>query len=121
MNNTTSTPAVSRVIDIDALKSEARALDLPLDRPTLRRVRRAINILEAPNAINLLISASDARVYEVGSQCVEGKKHLVVSNGQVKCTCADARQGHKCKHGFAIRMRERQPQPPTFKLFYPLW
>ena len=86
-----STPiSLSRVHDLDFLKSEASRLGIFPSRNNIRRVRRAYDIVEN-HTIRKIESIDVARIYEVGSQSRD-LLHLVVANGYRRCTCEDARR-----------------------------
>ena len=112
MNSTILTPPVSipiptRVYDLDTLQAEARHLNLTPIRPNIRRVRRALDIVEN-HRVRLLDRFGKTRIYQVDSQ-TRDLVHLVVANGDNRCTCEDARKRQDftgCKHSIAVRIYE---------------
>ena len=119
-----STPiSLSRVHDLDFLKSEASRLGIFPSRNNIRRVRRAYDIVEN-HTIRKIESIDVARIYEVDSQSRD-LVHLVVANGDRLCTCEDARRRSEftgCKHSIAVQIYEEQMldlesnDVPTFNL-----
>ena len=112
MNSNTSTPSVSipsGIYDLDILKTECQALGIPPSRPNIRRVRKALDIADAPNAITNVANFADSRLYLVRSQSRADSSYYVQStDSQVECTCPDAAKGNACKHGIAIRIHEER-------------
>ena len=81
-----STAIPTKVYDLETLKAEARPLGLPTDRPTLRRVRRAID-LHQHGCVN---PASTSGIYTVQSQTDTDTIYVVIDeNG---CNCPDAKR-----------------------------
>ena len=120
MNNSTA-PAVPssknlpRVYDVDTLKSVARQLQISPNRPNIRRIRRAFDILEKGSLNFVGIFEGKARLYKCESQTRPAPHpHLLISNGIVQCTCEDARKFARrgiqteCKHGIALRLIEAE-------------
>ena len=107
----TLTPPTSsqttRVYDLDTLKAEAQYLGIPPTRPNIRRIRRALDIVDN-DKVRLLDTIVDVRIYEVRSQ-TRPLVHLVVANDDNRCTCEDARKHRNftgCKHDIAVRLFE---------------
>ena len=105
-----STPiSPARVYDLDFLKSEASRLDIFPSRNNVRRVRRAYGIVDN-HTIRKIESAGTVRVYEVDSQ-TRDLVHLIVANGDCRCTCEDARRRSdftSCKHSIAVQIYEER-------------
>ena len=75
MNSNTSTPMVSipsGVYDLESLKSECCLLGIPPSRPNIRRVRKALDIVDAPDAITNVANFADSGLYLVRSQTAHG-------------------------------------------------
>ena len=112
MNSNTSTPMVSipsGVYDLESLKSECCLLGIPPSRPNIRRVRKALDIVDAPDAITNVANFADRRLYLVRSQTRADSSYYVQStDSQVECTCPDSAKGNACKHGFAVRLHEER-------------
>ena len=105
-----STPiSPPRVYDLDFLKSEASRLGILPSRNNIRRVRRAYDIVEN-HTIRKIETAGAVRIYEVDSQSRD-LLHLVVANGDRRCTCEDARRRSdftSCKHSIAVQIHEER-------------
>ena len=106
-----STPifSPSKVYDLDFLKSEAAHLGILPSRANIRRIRRAHDIVEN-HRIRKIESAGTVRVYEVDSQ-TRDLVHLIVANGDLRCTCEDARRRANytgCKHSIAVQLYEER-------------
>lgn len=102
-------PSPSKVYDLDFLKSEAAHLNIRPNRANIRRVRRALDIVENHN-IREIESAGTVRVYEVDSQ-TRDLVHLIVVNGDSRCSCEDARRRSDftgCKHSIAVQIYEER-------------
>ena len=112
MKSTTTDTAVSipsGVYDLESLESECRLLEIPPSRPNIRRVRKALDIADAPDAITNVANFADSRLYLVKSQSRADSSYYVQStDSQVECTCPDAAKGNACKHGFAVRIHEER-------------
>ena len=114
MNSTILTPLVSipiptRVYDLDTLQAECQSLGIPATRPNVRRVRRALDLVEN-HRVRLLDRFGTIRIYAVGSQ-TRNLVHLVVANGDNRCTCEDARKRRDftgCKHSIAVQIYEER-------------
>lgn len=113
MDSTIVTPPVSTpiptVYDLESLQAEARYLNITPTKPNIRRIRRALDIVEN-HRIRLIDRFGDVRIYEVDSQ-TRNLVHLVVVNGENQCTCEDARKRHDftgCKHSIAVRIYEER-------------
>ena len=114
MNSTILTPLVSTpiptaAIDLEILRAEARHLNLIPIFPNIRRVRRALDIVEN-HRVRLVDRFGKVRIYEVSSQ-TRDLVHLVIANGDNRCTCEDARRRANftgCKHSIAVRIYEEQ-------------
>ena len=104
-----STPISTGVYDLDTLQSECRFLGIPATRPNVRRVRRAFHLVEN-HRVRLVDRFGKIRIYEVDSQ-MRDLVHLVVANGDNRCTCEDARKRQDftgCKHSIAVRIYEER-------------
>ena len=104
-----SIPIPTRVYDLETLQAEARHLNLTPIRPNIRRVRRALDIAEN-HRVRLLDRFGKTRIYQVDSQ-TRDLVHLVVANGDNRCTCEDARKRQDftgCKHSIAVRIYEER-------------
>lgn len=114
MNSTILTPPVSipippRVYDLETLQAEARHLNISPTRPNILRVRRAFDFVEK-HRVRLLDRFGKIRIYEVDSQ-TRDLVHLVVANGDNRCTCEDARKRRDftgCKHSIAVCIYEER-------------
>lgn len=105
----TSVSIPSGVYDLESLKSECQALAIPPSRPNIRRVRKALDIASAPDAITNVANFADSRLYLVRSQSRADSSYYVQSTAsQVECTCPDSAKGNACKHGFAVRIYEER-------------
>jgi len=81
-----SLPIPTQVYDLDTLKAECKALGLPTDRPTLRRVRRAIDLHQH----GCVKPSSSSGIYTVQSQTDPDTIYVVIDeNG---CNCPDAKR-----------------------------
>ena len=91
-------------------QAKARAIDLGLvpNRPNIRRVVRAHDLVNRGH-VRLQADFGDEQIYLVMSQNDLGKVHTVRRNGKIQCTCLDY-QGHgeTCKHGLAVLLAEEQ-------------
>ena len=108
LNPPVSTP-ITGVYDLESLQAEARHLNINPTRPNIRRVRRAFDLVEN-HRVRRIDRFGDVRVYEVGSQ-TRDLVHLVVANGDNRCTCEDARRHPNfsgCKHSIAVRIYEER-------------
>ena len=104
-----STPIPTGVYDLESLQAEARHLNINPTRPNIRRVRRAFDLVEN-HRVRLIDRFGKVRIYEVGSQTRE-LVHLVVANGDNRCTCEDARRHQDftgCKHSIAVQIYEER-------------
>lgn len=100
--------AAPKVYDIENLRDEARTLGISPTRPNIRRIRRALDLLEK-DSVRLLGKEGHARIYEAHSQNRQNHIHLVVAADKTRCTCEDARYNpNNCKHSLAVRIKERQ-------------
>ena len=112
MNGNTPAQSVSiptGVHDLESLKKECQVLGIPPSRPNIRRVRKALDIASAPDAITNVANFSDNRLYLVKSQSRADSSYYVQSNPEtVQCTCPDSAKGNACKHGFAVRIHEER-------------
>jgi len=112
MNSNTSAPTVSiptGVYDLEFLKKECSLLGIPPSRNNIRRVRKALDIVDAPDAITNVANFSDNRLYLVKSQSRADFSYYVQSSSEtVQCTCPDSAKGNACKHGFAVRLHEER-------------
>ena len=105
----TSVSIPSGVYDLDSLKSECQALEIPPSRPNIRRVRKALDIVDAPDAITNVANFADSRLYLVRSQTRADSSYYVQSTDEtVECTCPDSAKGNACKHRFAVRLYEER-------------
>ena len=97
------------VHDLESVKKECRLLGIPPSRPNIRRVRKALDIVDAPDAITNVANFADSRLYLVKSQTRADSSYYVQStDSQVECTCPDSAKGNACKHGFAVRLHEER-------------
>ena len=104
-----STPIPTGVYDLETLQAEARHLNITPTRPNIRRIRRAFDIVENHN-VRLIDRCGHIRIYEVSSQ-TRDLIHLVVANGDYRCTCEDARKSADftgCKHSIGVRIYEER-------------
>ena len=102
-------PKKGTVYDVETLKSECVALSIVPSRPNIRRVRRAFDLVDNHHVRNI-DTAGHVRIYEVGSQ-TRDLVHLVVANGDCRCTCEDARRRADytdCKHSLAVQIYEER-------------
>ena len=102
-------PKEGGVYDLEFLRAEARCLNITPTRPNIRRIRRAFDLVENHN-IRQIDQFGHVRIYEVGSQ-TRDLVHLVVANGDNRCTCEDARKHPNftgCKHSIAVRIHEER-------------
>ena len=99
----------AKVYDLDFLRSEARHLSIIPTYPNIARIRRAFDLVEN-HRVRLTDRFGDVRVYEVHSQSRD-RVHLVVANGDNRCTCEDARRHPNfsgCKHSIAVQIYEER-------------
>ena len=100
MKSTTPAPSVSipqGVYDLETLKTECDALVLQPTRPNIRRVRRALALVDTPNAISNLANFDDGmKLYSVQSQSHPDSSYIVRSHGTYECTCPDYGKGNIC-------------------------
>ena len=112
MKSTTPAPSVSipqGVYDLETLKTECDALVLQPTRPNIRRVRRALAIVDTPNAISNLANFDDGmKLYSVQSQSHPDSSYIVRSHGTYECTRPDYGKGNICKHSMAVQMHEER-------------
>ena len=104
-----STPIPTAAIDLEILRAEARHLNLIPIFPNIRRVRRALDFVEN-HRVRLLDRFGKTRIYQVDSQ-TRDLVHLVVANGDNRCTCEDARKRQDftgCKHSIAVSIYEER-------------
>ena len=102
-------PNPPRVYDLDFLKSEAVRLGILPSRENIRRARRAYDIVEN-HQIRKIDQFGTVRIYKVDSQSRD-LVHLVVANGDCRCTCEDARRRSDftgCKHSLAVQIYEER-------------
>ena len=107
LNPPVSTPIPTGVYDLETLRAEARHLNITPTRPNIRRIRRAFDLVEN-HRVRLADRFGHVRIYEVGSQ-TRDLVHLVVVNGDNRCTCEDARKRPDftgCKHSIAVQIYE---------------
>ena len=71
-------------------QAKARAIDLGLvpNRPNIRRVARAHDLVNRGH-VRLQADFGDEQIYLVMSQNDLGKVHTVRRNGKIQCTCLD--------------------------------
>ena len=86
--NTTEIGIATGVFDLDTLRAECHALGLPTDRPTLRRVRRAIDLHQHGAVKPFHNDGFDA--FFVQSQTQAGKGYTVLPHSG--CDCPDAKR-----------------------------
>ena len=106
--STPNYPLPKTVYDLDMLKSECVVLSIIPSRPNIRRIRRAFDLVDN-HRIRKIDTAGHVRIYEVGSQ-TRDLVHLVVANGDNRCTCEDARNHNftGCKHAIAVQIYEER-------------
>jgi helicase len=69
---------------------------------TARDRRRGVEPYRLRRALDLTVLAQDSGVYRVAGGL---EPHLVqMKDGQLVCDCAEAAQGHICKHALAVRL-----------------
>ena len=105
------TPTIpTQVFDIEDLQRECFSFDIQPTRSNIRRVRKALTIVDAPNAIQNLANFTDEHIYSVQSQRCTDTRYIVRSNNEsgVECTCMDYAQGNICKHSLAVRIYEER-------------
>ena len=101
------------VFTAEELHAEAVRLELPPSRPTLRRVRRAIEIVNS-DAVHFEKHTDAGRLYTVQSQSSDESYTVTVpsvdlplSPDECSCTCPDsAHKQNTCKHAIAAIMLE---------------
>ena len=102
-------PTEGSVYDIQTLKSECVSLQIVPTRANIRRVRRSLDIVDN-HRIRKIETAGTTRIYEVNSQSRD-LVHLVVANGDRRCSCEDARRRQDftgCKHSIAVQVYEER-------------
>ena len=103
-------PTDVSVYDVQTLISECVSLQIVPSHANIRRVRRALDIVDN-HRIRKIETAGTARIYEVGSQSRD-LLHLVVANGDCRCSCEDARRRRPdftgCKHSLAVQIYEER-------------
>ena len=103
-------PTEGSVYDVQTLKSECLSLQIVPTRANIRRARRALDIVDN-HRIRKIETAGTTRIYEVDSQSRD-LVHLVVANGDLRCTCEDARRRRPdftgCKHSLAVQIYEER-------------
>ena len=102
-------PTDVSVYDVQTLTSECVSLQIVPTRANIRRVRRALDIVDN-HRIRKIETAGVARIYEVDSQ-TRDLVHLVVANGDCRCSCEDARRRQDftgCKHSIAVQIYEER-------------
>ena len=131
--NATEIGIATGVFDLDTLRAECHALGLPTDRPTLRRVRRAIDLHQHGAVKPFHNDGFDA--FFVQSQTQAGKGYTVLPHSG--CSCPDAKRltdefgdpntytaqwtrikksAVRCKHEMATMLyKAQQAAPPTPK------
>ena len=112
-------PTDVSVHDIQTLTSECVSLQIVPTRANIRRVRRALDIvdnhrirkIETAGTTRLSPRGVTVRIYEVNSQ-TRDLVHLVVANGDCRCSCEDARRRRPdftgCKHSIAVQVYEER-------------
>ena len=111
-------PTDVSVYDIQTLTSECVSLQIVPTRANIRRVRRALDIvdnhrirkIETAGTTRLSPRGVTVRIYEVDSQ-TRDLVHLVVANGDCRCSCEDARRRFDftgCKHSIAVQIYEER-------------
>lgn len=143
MNCSTSTQSVSipsGVYDLDTLKTECQALEIPATRPNIRRVRRAIDLHKSGAVRPFLSQTPDA--FFVHSQTTDKCYCVLPHSG---CDCPDAKRMNgddtysaswqrirntrdRCKHEIAVLMYQeqradqaKQPDTPADEAEYDAW
>lgn len=109
LNPPVSTPISTGTYDLEFLQAEARHLNITPTRPNIRRIRRAFDLVEN-HKVRRTDRCGHIRIYEVRSQ-TRDLVHLVVANGDNRCTCEDARKHQDftgCKHSIAVRIYEER-------------
>ena len=103
-------PTDVSVYDVQTLTSECVSLQIVPSHANIRRVRRALDIVDN-HRIRKIETAGTVRIYEVGSQSRD-LLHLVVANGDCRCSCEDARRRLPdftgCKHSIAVQIYEER-------------
>ena len=102
-------PTEGSVYDVQTLISECVSLQILPTRANVRRVRRALDIVDN-HRIRKIETAGATRLYEVNSQSRD-LVHLVVANGDCRCSCEDARRRQDftgCKHSLAVQIYEER-------------
>ena len=125
MNSSTSTPSVSipsGVYDLDTLKTECQALDIPATRPNIRRVRRAMDLHKSGAVRPFFASAAPPNAFFVHSQTSDKCYSVLPHSG---CCCPDAKRMNgsddygaawqrirntrdRCKHEIAVLLYQEQ-------------
>ena len=116
-----ASPIPTSVLDIDTLKAELRILNLPVNRPNIRRMRRAI-ALHQSGAVRPFRATADADAFFVHSQTSDKCYSVLPFSG---CNCPDAKRKNgdetysasrerinetadRCKHEMAVLLFKEQ-------------
>ena len=106
-----STSIPMGVYDIETIEAELRILNLPVTRPNIRRMRRAID-LHGRGAVTGGVGSVHhyGRFYSVRSQTTDEVYEVSVSHeGDYSCTCPDsAEKLNLCKHSMAVMLYDEQ-------------
>ena len=101
-----------QLYSLEELHAETVRLNLEPSRPTIRRVRRAIEIARS-DAIAFQKHADAGRIYSVRSQTSDDCYTVIVPSvdlsvpvSDCSCTCPDAFRENNCKHAIAAIMLE---------------
>lgn len=103
----------SQAYTIEELADESLRLNLNPTRPTIRRVRRAVELAQT-GAVSFAKHADEGRIYRVHSQTTDEiytvtapSVDLPVTVGECYCTCPDSNvKQNICKHSIAVVMFE---------------
>ena len=91
-------------------QAKARAIDLGLvpNRPNIRRVVRAHDLVNRGLVRHQATFENDS-IYLVMSQNNPSKVYTVLRNGKIQCSCPDHQKtGQACKHGISVLLQEEQ-------------
>jgi len=91
-------------------QAKARAIDLGLvpNRPNIRRVVRAHDLVNRGLVRHQATFENDS-IYLVMSQNNPSKVYTVLRNGKIQCDCFDHQKtGEPCKHGLSVLLQEEK-------------
>ena len=98
----TPTPTPTIVIDVETLKDECRRHNIIPSRPNVRRMRRAIELVDAGH-ITIVKGSFFRRVQSLTSD-------KIYTTTRTESNCANAAKGSLCKYSMGVRVVESRAE-----------